>query len=70
VLAVQLGTGAPLINAELATPIAAVARRTTPEATIRRIDAILETRTALEGNVAPLLAMESLMIALGEGVLA
>ena len=31
---------------------------------------ILDTRTALEGNVAPLLAMESLMVSLGEGILA
>ncbi len=39
-----------------------MAARDAPEATLRRIDAILACRTALEGNVAPLLAMESLMI--------
>ncbi len=66
VLSVQLATGARLINDELAGPIGSFARRTTPEQTIRRIDAILDTRTALEGNVAPLLAMEALMVSLGE----
>jgi DNA polymerase-3 subunit delta' len=35
---------------------------------LRRIDSILECRTALEGNVAPLLAMESLMIGLAVSV--
>jgi len=66
VLSVQLKTGVRLINEELAAPIGSFARRTTPEQTIRRIDAILDTRTALEGNVAPLLAMEALMVSLGE----
>ena len=70
VLTVQLRTGVGLINEELAGPIGSFARRTSPEQTIRRIDAILDTRTALEGNVAPLLAMESLMVSLGEGILA
>ena len=40
----------------------AVARRDAPEATLRRIDAILACREALEGNVAPLLALESLLV--------
>lgn len=65
VLAVQTRAGAPLINAELAEVIAAQARNTTPEATVTRLDAILACRTALETNVAPLLAMESLMLSLG-----
>jgi DNA polymerase-3 subunit delta' len=64
VLAVQTGAGAELINAELGDEIADLARRTPPEATITRLDAILACRTALETNVAPLLAMESLMLSL------
>lgn len=64
VLAVQTRSGASLINAELATPIAKLAASTTPEATIGRLDAILECRTALETNVAPLLALEALLIQL------
>ena len=41
-----------------------VASASTPESTVRRLDAILLCRTALETNVAPLLAMESLMLSL------
>jgi DNA polymerase-3 subunit delta' len=65
VLAVQTAAGAELINTELASSIATLARDTTPEATIAKLDAILGCRTALETNVAPLLAMESLMLSLG-----
>ncbi|MFW6597726.1 DNA polymerase III subunit delta' [Propionibacteriaceae bacterium Y2011] len=65
VLVVQTGSGAPLVNEELAGPVEALARRSAPEDTLRRIDALLECRTALEGNVAPLLAVEAMMIALG-----
>lgn len=64
VLAVQTRAGASLINAEAQADIAALAARTTAEATIGRLDAILQCRTALETNVAPLLALESLMISL------
>lgn len=64
VLTVQTRAGVPLINAELADPIGQLARASTAEATIGRLDAILACRTALETNVAPLLAMESLMLSL------
>ena len=66
VLSVQTASGAALVNAELAPQISVLARRSTPEATLRRIDALLGCRTALEGNVAPLLAVESTLIALLE----
>lgn len=66
-LALQTGAGAALVNAELQPRLAVLARRSTPEATLRRIDALLSCRTALEGNVAPLLAVEATMIALVEG---
>ena len=62
VLLVQTGVSADLINAELRPEIEAMARRDPAEATLRRIDAILACREALEGNVAPLLAMESLLV--------
>lgn len=69
VLARQTRAEAPLINAELETEIAQLARHSTPEQTLRRIDAILACREALETNVAPQLAMESLMISLsGQGL--
>ncbi len=66
-LAVQTGAGATLINDELATEIAVMARQSTPEATLVKIDALLGCREALEGNVAPLLAVESTLISLARG---
>ena len=53
-----------LINAELRAQVASAARQSTPEETLRRIDAILACREALETNVAPLLAMEALLLEL------
>lgn len=64
VLALQTGAGAPLINLEFETAIRDLADSSAPIATIRRLDAILACRTALETNVAPLLAIETLMIGL------
>jgi DNA polymerase-3 subunit delta' len=62
VLAAQTAPGVELVNADLAEEIEPLARRSTPEQTVRALDAILRARTALEGNVAPLLALEALLI--------
>ena len=67
VLSIQTGSGAPLINEDLRPQIAVLARKSTAESTLHRIDALLGCRTALEGNVAPLLAVEAALIALVEG---
>ena len=67
VLVLQTGAGASLVNTEFAEPLSSLASRTTPASTVRRLDAILDCRTALETNVAPLLAMEALMISLSAG---
>ena len=64
VLARQTAPDVPLVNSDLADEIEPVARRSTPEQTVRALDAILQARTALEGNVAPLLALEALLISL------
>ena len=64
VLARQTAPDVPLVNPDLADEIEPVARRSTPEQTVRALDAILQARTALEGNVAPLLALEALLISL------
>jgi DNA polymerase-3 subunit delta' len=47
--------------------VSGVARSTTPESTLRRIDAILAARTAIDANVAPLLAVEAMTVALRRG---
>ncbi|WP_434556968.1 DNA polymerase III subunit delta' [Tessaracoccus lapidicaptus] len=62
VLAVQTAPGVELVNADLADEIEPLARRSTPEQTVHALDAILEARTALEGNVAPLLAVEAMLL--------
>ena len=67
VLALQTGAQCSLINEDLRQQLAGAARTSTPEATLRRIDALLGCRTALEGNVAPLLAVEATLISLAEG---
>jgi DNA polymerase-3 subunit delta' len=67
VLTLQLGTGTPLVHADLATQASTIAQATAPEATLRRIEAVLACRTAVEGNVAPLLAVESMALALRTG---
>lgn len=64
VLVVQTAAGAAVINAEFTEPIRELAGHSTPAQTLRRLDAILACRTALETNVAPQLAMEALMIGL------
>ncbi|GHH69171.1 DNA polymerase III subunit delta' [Promicromonospora soli] len=64
VLVVQLGAEVDLVNAELAETVRALAADSTPEQTVRRMDSIGVARTRLDGNVAPLLALEAMAIAL------
>ena len=64
VLVRQLGAGAPLVNADMAEAVEAMARSTTPERTVRKLDAILECRGALLANVGPQLALEALFVSL------
>lgn len=64
VLVVQLGAEVELVNTELAQTVRSLAADSTPEQTIRRMDAIGVARNRLEGNVAPLLALEAMAIAL------
>lgn len=62
VLALQTASGVELINADLEDVVADVARRKSPEQVIRCLDMILDTREKLEGNVAPNLAFDSLLV--------
>ena len=65
VLVVQIGARGHLVNEEQRREIEELARRTTPEATLRRIDSVHQAREQmLEFNVPPLLALESMMVAL------
>lgn len=64
VLTVQLGRPDRVANTEAATDIRALASSSRPEHTLRRIEAVLACREALDHNVAPLLAIESLTLTL------
>ncbi|WP_277207940.1 DNA polymerase III subunit delta' [Isoptericola croceus] len=64
VLVVQLGAEVELVNSAHADVVRSLARDATPEQTVRRMDAIGTARERLEGNVAPLLALEAMTIAL------
>lgn len=64
VLVVQLGAEVELVNSAHADVVRSLARDATPEQTVRRMDAIGQARERLEGNVAPLLALEAMTIAL------
>lgn len=64
VVVVQLRAGVELVNVDLADTVHRLAQESTPEQTIVRMDAIGQARTRLAGNVAPLLAVEAMVIAL------
>ena len=64
VLVVQLGAEVDLVNAESAQDVERLARSSTPEETVRKMDAIGVARDRIAANVAPLLAVEALMVEL------
>ena len=67
VLTLQLRTGTSLVHGDLAEQAAVIARSTSPESTLRRIDAVLSCRDALDANVNQLLAVEAMALALRTG---
>lgn len=67
VLARQLGSSVALANEEAGEAVARLASASRPEQTLRRIEAVLECRGALDRNVAPLLAVEAMAMNLRAG---
>ncbi len=67
VLTRQLATGSELVNEDRRPSIERLARSSTPESTVRRMEAIMAAREALEANAAPLLTLESMALTLREG---
>jgi DNA polymerase-3 subunit delta' len=67
VLALQFGTALALSSTEARDTLDRLARASSPEATLRRIEAIAACREALDRNVAPLLAVEAMTMALRAG---
>lgn len=64
VLVAQVGSDVALVNASSADTVQQVARASTPEVTLRRMDAIGLARTRISANAAPLLAIEAMAVAL------
>ncbi|GIG27798.1 DNA polymerase III subunit delta' [Cellulomonas marina] len=64
VLVVQLDAGVDLVNLDHDEDVRALGAASTPEQTLRRMDAVGQARTRLAGNVAPLLAVEAMAVAL------
>lgn len=56
-----------LVHQDHAQKTRTIAANSTPAATLRRIEAVLEARSAIAANVAPLLAVESMALALRAG---
>ncbi|WP_405840323.1 DNA polymerase III subunit delta' [Streptomyces platensis] len=67
VLALQMGASVPLANDEVRDSLQRIATASTPERTLRRIEAVIACREALDRNVAPLLAVEAMTVALRAG---
>ncbi|MEU6440448.1 DNA polymerase III subunit delta' [Streptomyces sp. NPDC047046] len=67
VLALQFGAGAEIANEDVRDAVERIARESRPESTLRRMEAIGACRDALARNVAPLLAVESMAMALRAG---
>ncbi|MEU3774726.1 DNA polymerase III subunit delta' [Streptomyces sp. NPDC032472] len=67
VLALQLGSALAIANEDMRPDLDRIARAGGPERTLRRIEAISACREALDRNVAPLLAVEAMTMALRAG---
>jgi DNA polymerase III subunit delta' len=67
VLTLQLGTGSELVNEDRRPSIDRLARNSPPESTLRRMEAIMAAREALEANAAPLLTLEAMALTVREG---
>jgi DNA polymerase III subunit delta' len=67
VLAVQFGADVELANAGQRDDLDGIAAASTPEATVRKLQAIMACRERLAASVAPLLAVEEMTLALAAG---
>ena len=67
VLMLQLGADVELANGDREADLRQVAASSTPEATLRRLQAVMHCRERLPLNVAPLLAVEDMALSLVEG---
>ncbi|MET0805868.1 MAG: DNA polymerase III subunit delta' [Lacisediminihabitans sp.] len=64
ILLLQLGAPSEPINLAILPRLIAVSERTSPSATLTTMDAIATARKRIEGNVAPALALEAMLISI------
>jgi DNA polymerase-3 subunit delta' len=62
ILLLQLGVETEPVNLAIYAELAAAAARSTPARTLETLDAIGEARERIEGNVAPALALEAMLV--------
>lgn len=67
VLAVKFGAPVAPVHADVADMVSAAATKWTAESTLRRLEAVLECREAIDVNVKPRIAVEAMMVALWRG---
>jgi len=62
ILLVQLAADVPLVNREMLPAIEVAAASASPAQSLATLDAIQEARSRIEGNVAPALALEAMLV--------
>ncbi|MGF3056906.1 DNA polymerase III subunit delta' [Microbacterium sp. YY-01] len=67
IVMLQLGRSDSIINRELLSEIEQIAQAWTPQRTLTVLDHLAHTRQSLQHNVAPLLALESLLVTVSSG---
>jgi DNA polymerase-3 subunit delta' len=67
VLTIRLGAQVPPVHVDATADTTSAALRWTPEATLRRLQSVLACREAIEANVKPQIAVESMMVTLWRG---
>jgi DNA polymerase-3 subunit delta' len=67
VLVTKLRAPVPVVHSDTAALSAAAAEKWTPESTLRRLEAVLACRDAIEQNVKPKIAVEAMMVSLWKG---
>jgi DNA polymerase III subunit delta' len=68
VLMVRLGAPVAPVHRDAAADVEAAAKAWTPESTLRRLEAVLACRSAIDTNVKPQIAVEAMMVSLWRGV--
>jgi DNA polymerase-3 subunit delta' len=67
VLARRLGSDAPPVHVDASADVAGAASKWSPDSTLRRLEAVLACRAAIDANVKPQIAVEAMMVSLWRG---